>query len=57
MWIIQYLIAMQVIGDQGRSIDLNGSSAEIIVIALFALMFGLMALVFVRTGSKRSRRH
>jgi hypothetical protein len=57
MWIIQYLIAMQVIGDQGRSIDLNGSSAEIIVIALFALMFGLMALVFVRTCSKRSRRH
>jgi hypothetical protein len=57
MLIIQYLIAMQVIGDQGRSIDINGSSAEIIVIALFALMFGLMALVFVRTGSKRSRRH
>jgi hypothetical protein len=57
MWIIQYLIAMQVIGDQGRSININGSSAEIIVIALCALMFGLMAIVFVRTGSKRSRRH
>jgi hypothetical protein len=55
MSILEYLVAMQVNGDQGRSID--SASAEIVVIALFAIMVGLMVLVFVGTGSKRSHRH
>jgi hypothetical protein len=52
---LEYLVALQVNGDQGRSI--NSTSAEVIVIVLLAIMFGLIALVFVRTGSKRSHRH
>jgi hypothetical protein len=55
MSILEYLVAMQINGDQSLSID--SASAEIIVIALFAIMFGLMVLVFVRTGSKRTHRH
>jgi hypothetical protein len=56
MSILDYLVAMQINGgDQGRSI--NSTSAEILVVALIAVMFGVIALVFVRTGSKRSHRH
>jgi len=52
---VEYLIALQMNGGQGGSI--NSDSAEILVIVLFAVIFGLMALVFIRTGSNRSHKH
>lgn len=55
MSVIEYLAAIQAIGDQGRSN--NSASTEIAVIALFAVLLGLMVFVVIRTSSKRSNRH
>jgi hypothetical protein len=55
MPMLVYLAAMRVNGDLARSI--SSTSAEIVVIALFGIMFGLIVLVFVGAGSKRSHRH
>lgn len=49
---IEYLVATKTMGMQGQSLD--SPSAKILVIALIAVLLGLMVLVFIRTSSKHS---
>lgn len=50
------MMYLAVIQASDRGINANSTTAGFIVIALIAIMLGVMAFVFVRTGSKRSTR-